>query len=621
MGFEMRRFLTFVLCFLWTISVTFAGTIVGPTSLGHAVYDFAGPQFGVQADALGAPSGTMSSYAVNDAITLQCTGVSFATPPVIQVTGVVAGAVTQQTVKLQGVTTGILLNGGAACTQASTTGSGTGYQVAVQFGVMSSGAADFIANNVQLSQTGGLTIAGNPNLANSSLFTNQTVTGTCLSACGVIYARSGNWSVSSSQVASMIFGQLVCCGQSGTTGIAGYSASIGTLSESGTTVTAVFPNQPVAAIPGESVVVATAPSGYNGTFPLLTASVGASNTTVTYTAGSGLSPCVSSCGTIAATFGAAPAAGSFNETVAFDPLFRQGTGGSFTGVIGVGHAQANAGGYTANFTSISEPSGTTATVAFPTPTPVPAVGSTFFLTGVTPSGYNNQFTVGTVSNISGTSTITFTTTGALGNGGAGAITAYLSGQTGLNIYSELASAATYWLGAQGAEFDLYAQAGTHSRAMSGVSVVLEGANAAAPDSGVFPAFSVAAQNGATATISCAYCIGGYAGVNALASTASIMQWIQTYAGSSSGPTITNGFYFPTLTFTGFAYDTPGATIDGSGNGVVHGVTVTAAAQTAAAGQISYGGTTAAATNCGSLASSLGCVLLNIAGTNHYVPYY
>lgn len=48
---------------------------------------------------------------------------------------------------------------------------------------------------------------------------------------------------------------------------------------------------------------------------------------------------------------------------------------------------------------------------------------------------------------------------------------------------------------------------------------------------------------------------------------------------------------------------------------------TAAASTVSSGQISYGGTTAAASNCGSLSGAAACVVLNIAGTTHYVPYY
>jgi hypothetical protein len=51
------------------------------------------------------------------------------------------------------------------------------------------------------------------------------------------------------------------------------------------------------------------------------------------------------------------------------------------------------------------------------------------------------------------------------------------------------------------------------------------------------------------------------------------------------------------------------------------VTLTTAAPTVLSGQIGYGGTTVAASNCGSLASAVGCVVINVAGTVHYVPYY
>jgi hypothetical protein len=60
---------------------------------------------------------------------------------------------------------------------------------------------------------------------------------------------------------------------------------------------------------------------------------------------------------------------------------------------------------------------------------------------------------------------------------------------------------------------------------------------------------------------------------------------------------------------------------GTGTVTAPNHTATAAAATAAAGQISYGGTTAAASNCGSLTGSLGCIVVNIAGATHYVPYY
>lgn len=51
------------------------------------------------------------------------------------------------------------------------------------------------------------------------------------------------------------------------------------------------------------------------------------------------------------------------------------------------------------------------------------------------------------------------------------------------------------------------------------------------------------------------------------------------------------------------------------------ITATAVAPTVGGGQVGYGGTTAAASNCGSLASSTGCLVINVAGTTRYVPFY
>lgn len=43
--------------------------------------------------------------------------------------------------------------------------------------------------------------------------------------------------------------------------------------------------------------------------------------------------------------------------------------------------------------------------------------------------------------------------------------------------------------------------------------------------------------------------------------------------------------------------------------------------TTSTGQIGYGGTVTANTNCGTLVTSAGCVEVNVAGTVHYIPYY
>ncbi len=46
-----------------------------------------------------------------------------------------------------------------------------------------------------------------------------------------------------------------------------------------------------------------------------------------------------------------------------------------------------------------------------------------------------------------------------------------------------------------------------------------------------------------------------------------------------------------------------------------------AAGTVAAGQISYGSTVVASSNCGSLSGAAGCIVINVAGTTRYVPFY
>jgi hypothetical protein len=48
---------------------------------------------------------------------------------------------------------------------------------------------------------------------------------------------------------------------------------------------------------------------------------------------------------------------------------------------------------------------------------------------------------------------------------------------------------------------------------------------------------------------------------------------------------------------------------------------TAAAPTVSSARIGYGSTVAAATSCGSLTLAAGCVVINVAGTPRYIPYY
>lgn len=52
-----------------------------------------------------------------------------------------------------------------------------------------------------------------------------------------------------------------------------------------------------------------------------------------------------------------------------------------------------------------------------------------------------------------------------------------------------------------------------------------------------------------------------------------------------------------------------------------GLITTAAAPTVSAGQIGFGGTVAATGNCGTLSGDAGCIVINVAGTTRYIPYY
>lgn len=63
------------------------------------------------------------------------------------------------------------------------------------------------------------------------------------------------------------------------------------------------------------------------------------------------------------------------------------------------------------------------------------------------------------------------------------------------------------------------------------------------------------------------------------------------------------------------------TVDGLGNTILNTMTATAVAPTVSAAQIGYGSTTAVSSNCGSLMSAVACIVVNIAGTTHYIPYY
>lgn len=133
--------------------------------------------------------------------------------------------------------------------------------------------------------------------------------------------------------------------------------------------------------------------------------------------------------------------------------------------------------------------------------------------------------------------------------------------------AKLETGATSWIQAIAAENDLSIQTGASALYSGGVSVVLLNDNAVAATRENF-GFMVSAQTGATATIDCAYCIGGYQGANPLAASASIMAF-RPNGGAGAGPTITDGIDLSKFTFTGAAFIGPTTTkILATGAGVI-----------------------------------------------------
>lgn len=94
-------------------------------------------------------------------------------------------------------------------------------------------------------------------------------------------------------------------------------------------------------------------------------------------------------------------------------------------------------------------------------------------------------------------------------------------------------------------------------------------------------------------------------------TAGTSGYVLTSAGGGSSP----------MTWTNLALYAPLASPTFTGTPTAPNWTATAVAPTVTSGQIGYGGTVVASSDCGSLMSAAGCIVVNIAGTAHYIPYY
>ncbi len=118
-----------------------------------------------------------------------------------------------------------------------------------------------------------------------------------------------------------------------------------------------------------------------------------------------------------------------------------------------------------------------------------------------------------------------------------------------------------------------------------------------------------------------------AAVNATGVIAAINGFCSAAGGYSFGGNANSGMWYQSghLYFCDGGANAGFINYDGSWNSMtISSPIFQASPATAGANQVSVGGTTAAASNCnqgGTLSSVVGCEIHNVAGTNHYVPYF
>lgn len=86
-------------------------------------------------------------------------------------------------------------------------------------------------------------------------------------------------------------------------------------------------------------------------------------------------------------------------------------------------------------------------------------------------------------------------------------------------------------------------------------------------------------------------------------------------------TLANVLNMSNIKVTGTILNFPGVILTGAGKFITSGLDLYAAAPSVPSGHVGYGGTTVAASKCGSLPGSTGCLVINVGGTQRYVPYY
>lgn len=103
------------------------------------------------------------------------------------------------------------------------------------------------------------------------------------------------------------------------------------------------------------------------------------------------------------------------------------------------------------------------------------------------------------------------------------------------------------------------------------------------------------------------------------STNNVMQPTGRIFASDHPVTLADIFYGPNITVTGNIINFPGVVLAGNGKLTTSGAVFYAAAPVVTAGQIGFGGSVAAPSNCGNAATK--CLVVNDAGTQRYIPMY
>jgi len=145
-----------------------------------------------------------------------------------------------------------------------------------------------------------------------------------------------------------------------------------------------------------------------------------------------------------------------------------------------------------------------------------------------------------------------------GNATAGGTTTNMLAQD--NLVSVTAAG---WTNLVGTENDMNCSSACNLLYMNGNAVVLQASNAVAASRENI-GYAVTMVNGGTPTIDTAYAIGNYLGNNPISTTGWVMRYLK-HLGIGAGPTITGGIDFTAFTFTGNAFQSSGASIDGAGN--------------------------------------------------------